>query len=384
MIPLHLLAFIFPFALLLLLRKPPHPYHSFAKELPFPPTIRRDAGVWKTNDDLSAAEFIPQNPPLHKPETAFVRQSDCQVYVTDCRGILWYLASNHSAFHPYAVPGGALLGGDVHQPSGALYVCDATRGLLFIPPDPSKAHTQIVASALSADPLDKITFCNDVHVAEDGKVYFTAASKLSVQQVMHKAVPDVMSTFVADAILGEASGRLLLYDPETRLTTQIADGLSFANGVAVHPSGQYALVVETSSFSIRKILLLGDTCGQKRTLTRIPGYGDGISYDAVADCFWVTLTSPITRLSYVIPYIPVFLRRLLIDIPLSGLIPKHSRSMIAAIDGNSGAVLTTFEGSVKKFGHLSAARRCKDDLWISLLTVNTIARLRISKKLRAK
>ena len=56
---------------------------------------------------------------------------------------------------------------------------------------------------------------------------------------------------------GEATGRLLRYDPATRRTTLIADNLYFPNGVAVAEDASFVLVVETINISVKRFWLKG-------------------------------------------------------------------------------------------------------------------------------
>ncbi|CAN8063534.1 unnamed protein product [Agarophyton chilense] len=364
-------------AVLWLVSKPLHPRPLFAHTPPTLPNVQYNQRIWTENSLLSSAVKLPLNPPLVSPETAFVRQSDCKVFVTDARGLIWTVAQNHSAYHLYAVTGGALLGAAVHPTSGALYVCDSSRGLLRVPPDPTKSHPQIVAPVLSSDPFDEITFCDDVHVASDGKVYFTSATKLVPQRQIHSRHYDTYSTYVADVLYGSPSGRVFMYDPETMQTTVIADGMAFANGIAVHPSGDYALVAESTTMKITKLHLRGDKCGVKETLVELPGFPDGVSYDAVGKRFWITLYGPPVFTSRLVPRAPVFLRRFAVNLPPNLLVPRKPASMVAAIDEQTGAVSVQFGDPSRQHGFVAAAHRCGDYLWLGILHGNTISRFQL-------
>ncbi|PXF49875.1 Protein STRICTOSIDINE SYNTHASE-LIKE 13 [Gracilariopsis chorda] len=374
---MNLLSFLLSSILLTWLyvtKKPTHPVEFFGHKPPSLARVEYDAGVWTANDILSTAVKIRHDPPLLSAETAFVRGSDCQVYATDARGIIWSLAKNHSSFTPYAVTGGTLLGGDVDTTSGALYVCDSTHGLLRVPPDPSQSHTELVSVALTSDPLNEITYCDDVHVSGDGKVYFTSASKLTPQRFMHSRVADTFATYVSDNILGSPSGRVLMYDPDKRETTQIAEGIAFANGIAVHPSGDYALVAESNTLKILKVWLRGNRRGTKETLVELPGIPDGVSYDAVGNRFWITLYAPVVPAALLVQRLPAFVRRILVDIPPRIISPSTPGSIVAAIDGDTGAVIEQFGDPSKQLGLVAAAHRCGDHLWLGILHGTSIAR----------
>lgn len=70
--------------------------------------------------------------------------------------------------------------------------------------------------------------------ASDGSVYFSDAST--------KFEND---KWVLDLLEAKPYGRLLKYDPITRKTTVLLDGLWFANGVALSPREDYIVICET-------------------------------------------------------------------------------------------------------------------------------------------
>lgn len=74
------------------------------------------------------------------------------------------------------------------------------------------------------------------------------------------------------ACQGEATGRLLRYDPVSRETRVLADGIWFANGVALSPDGSFVAVVETVGMRVKRVWLAGEKKGQVDILLdRLPG-----------------------------------------------------------------------------------------------------------------
>lgn len=70
--------------------------------------------------------------------------------------------------------------------------------------------------------------------ASDGSVYFSDAStKFEYDKL------------VLDLLEAKPYGRLLKYDPITRKTTVLLDGLWFANGVALSPREDYIVICES-------------------------------------------------------------------------------------------------------------------------------------------
>ena len=71
---------------------------------------------------------------------------------------------------------------------------------------------------------------------------------------------------------GEPTGRLLRYDPVSKETRVLADGIWFANGVALSRDGSFAAVVETVSMRVKRVWLAGEKKGQVDILLdRLPG-----------------------------------------------------------------------------------------------------------------
>lgn len=71
---------------------------------------------------------------------------------------------------------------------------------------------------------------------------------------------------------GQPTGRLLRYDPATRRTHVVADGIWFANGVALSRDGSYVAVVETVSMRVKRVWLTGEREGQVDVLLdELPG-----------------------------------------------------------------------------------------------------------------
>ncbi len=60
---------------------------------------------------------------------------------------------------------------------------------------------------------------------------------------------------------GGATGRLLKYDPASHTTMLLADGLWYANGVALSADESFVAVVETPSMRVSRYWLKGEKVG---------------------------------------------------------------------------------------------------------------------------
>ena len=81
-----------------------------------------------------------------------------------------------------------------------------------------------------------------------------------------------------DLLFGQATGRLLKWDPATGTTTTLLSGLWFANGVTLTHEGDAVLVAETFEFRVHKYFIRGPNAGTHYVWARdLPGTVDGVS-----------------------------------------------------------------------------------------------------------
>lgn len=204
--------------------------------------------------------------------------------------------------------------------AGALLVADAVTGLLSINP-----KGEIATLASESDGI-RFGCLNDLDVARDGSVYFTEASK---------KFP--MSQFTLDLLEHRPNGRLLAYDPKTKKSRTILDGIHFANGVAVSPDQSFVLVAETGKYRVIRVWLSGPKQGQSDVfLENLPGFPDGIASNG-KDKFWLALVAPRNKvLDKLLPY--PFLRKVIARLP-KFLQPKPARySFVLALDSTGQVV----------------------------------------------
>jgi sugar lactone lactonase YvrE len=157
-------------------------------------------------------------------------------------------------------------------PDGRLIVADSVKGLLSI--DPQGEVTTLVP-ARGDVPLG---FADDVAVASDGVIYFSdASSKFGHDE------------YLFDMLEGRPHGRLLRYDPASKETKVLLEGLYFANGVALSKDEDFLLLNETYRFRTRRYWLKGDRAGEHEVvLDQLPGYPDNVTA-APDGTFWLAL-----------------------------------------------------------------------------------------------
>ncbi|WVZ64787.1 hypothetical protein U9M48_014261 [Paspalum notatum var. saurae] len=199
---------------------------------------------------------------------------------------------------------GRPLGLQFHRQSGDLYYADAYLGLMRVGRRGGVAEA--VATEADGAPLN---FVNGVDVDQDtGHVYFTDSSA-TYQRRLQRPKPSIpfcpclinytfisCSDYIMISLTGDATGRLLRYDPATGGAAVLATGLSFPNGVAVSADGTHVVVAETTPCRLLRHWLRGPAAGTTEPFADLPGYPDnvrragaGADADAGHDYYWVAL-----------------------------------------------------------------------------------------------
>jgi len=233
-----------------------------------PPPVPPLTGPLAPNEDLRRAERFAVGQ-IDGPEDVAIDPQGRMIGAThDGKLVRVSLAG---AIDVLATTGGRPLG-LAWDGAGNLIVADAVKGLLSVDPD---GTVTTLATAAGGIPFG---FTDDVDVASDGRIYFSDAS-----------TKYGYGDHILDALEGQANGRLLRYDPATKTTTVLLDGLYFANGVALSRDEDYVLVVETYRHRIRRYWLKGDQAGHADLFaTNLPGYPDGVSSNG-RGTYWVAM-----------------------------------------------------------------------------------------------
>ncbi|HLU65493.1 MAG TPA: SMP-30/gluconolactonase/LRE family protein [Kofleriaceae bacterium] len=231
-----------------------------------------EAPDWPDNQRLAGAEVL--RPELIGPEAIAFDPSG--------RLVTGLLDGRVVAFDPAGGPveeiartGGRPLG-MAYGPDGRLYIADARRGLVAVSP---AGEVEVLATEHGGRPF---RFPDDVAVAADGTVYFTDASDRFG-----------LDDYVLDILEHRPRGRVLAYHPDRREVELVADQLYFANGIALGPDDAYLVVVETSSYRLRRVWLAGERRGQIDSLVdNLPGFPDNVRWSPERRVFWVAIGAP--------------------------------------------------------------------------------------------
>lgn len=243
-------------------------------------------------------------------------------------------------------------------PNGKLIVCDAKKGLLSV--DPTGAVT-VLATSAGGQPL---VFPNNLAVQRDGTVYFTDSSRRFPQ-----------SDYFGEVLAHDDGGRLLRYDPRTRSTTVMQDGLYFPNGVALSRDEDFLVVAEMNKYRLLRTWLKGPNQGKTDVLVdRLPGFPDNVSTDENGN-FWVGISglrSPV--LDKTLPH--PWARKLISLVPRAWL-PKPARHGFVVAFDPTGRVVQNLQDPSGRYADTTSAQPFGRDLFVSSLEESAIGRLRL-------
>jgi sugar lactone lactonase YvrE len=237
----------------------------------------QEAGPWKQNNKLSAAQLVTDAPQF--PE--FITfDKDGQLYTGDSDGKIYKVPfdaeGNPQKAQVFADTKGTP-NGLKFDAKGDLIVTDIKRGLLSINPSGS---IEVLADQVDGKP---IYLANELDIARDGSIYFSDTSNYG--RVTFREIAE-----------NKPHGRLLKYDPMTKQTTVLLEGLYFANGVALSADEDFVLVAESYHYQLTRYWLKGPKKGTSDIFAdNLAGFPDNITRDEQGH-FWVGIFT--TRLSF--------------------------------------------------------------------------------------
>ena len=253
-------------------------------------------------------------------------------------------------------------------PQGNLWVADAFQGILRIN---SQGEQQLMVSQFNGQPL---RYSNDLTFAANGLLYFTD----STQRFSAKSYGSTYKASLIDLMEHGSSGRVLEYNPATGGLRQLFSGLSFANGIAVDPQGQFLLVNETGAYRVWKHWLAGPKAGESEVLIdNLPGFPDNLYVGGVDGWgrirYWLGFTSPRLALVDAIADKP-FVRRMVQRLP-SFVRPKAQHyGHVIAISGE-GEVLANLQDPNAAYPLTTGVAETEHYLYISSLAAPVLARV---------
>ncbi|XP_045799910.1 protein STRICTOSIDINE SYNTHASE-LIKE 13-like [Trifolium pratense] len=257
---------------------------------------------------------------------------------------------------------GRPLGLRFDKENGDLYIADAYYGLLKVGPNGG------LATPLSTHVGGKpILFANDLDIHKNGSIFFTDTSK-RYNRVAHFFI----------LLEGEATGRLLRYDPPTKTTHVVLEGLAFPNGVQLSKDQSFLVFTETTNCRLMKLWMEGPKNGTVEHVADLPGFPDNVRMNEKGQ-FWVAIDCCRTGAQEVLSNNP-WLRSIYFRLPIRMMYLAKAMGMkmytvITRLDdnGNILEVLEDREGKVMKL--VSEVKEMNGKLWIGTVAHNHISTL---------
>jgi sugar lactone lactonase YvrE len=229
------------------------------------------------------------------PEHIVVR--DGWVYAAVASGAIVRMRPDGSVKEVVVSTGGRPLGFDFDA-QGAMIIADPMAGvhggLLRI--DLSAGAGKDARVDLLADQVDgePIRYADGVIVAKSGKIYFTDASR----RFGAKDWGGTFNASVLDIVEHQATGRLLEYDPATKATRVLMEGLCFPNGLALSADEQHLFLNETGAYRIWRVAVTAANISAAKPegaatvlLANLPGHPDNLMR-GLNGRIWVGLVKP--------------------------------------------------------------------------------------------
>ena len=236
------------------------------------PTAPGYVGTHTVNQKLSGLQLIDLHGEVGPEHIAF--GPDGKLYTTVASGNILRMNADGSGQEVFANTTGRVLG-FAFDAQGNLIAADAVKGLMSISPD---RKVSVLTDHVDGDP---IRYADAVVVARNGKMYFSDAST-------RFAPKDWGGTFEAsilDILEQSSTGRVLEFDPASKVTRVVARGLSFANGVALSQDEAHIFVNETGKYRVWKIAVAAQNVqvsvdsppnDAKVLFDNLPGYPDNL------------------------------------------------------------------------------------------------------------
>ncbi|MBB3036644.1 SMP-30/gluconolactonase/LRE family protein [Hoyosella altamirensis] len=236
-----------------------------------------------------------------------------------------------------------------------LVVCASDKGLLRVEIETGN-YTVLTESVDGV----KVRACNNAAVASDGTIYFSDSS-----------TDFDIPSWRREMILKRGSGRLIRRDLDGSAQV-IADGLQFANGVALSADETTVFVAETTTRSLRKVSLTGTDAGAVTVVCDdLPGYPDNCSTGSDG-LIWIALPNPEKRVLSYLHQAPVLARTLVSRLPES-LMPGPSDTVAVVAVNDSGEIVRRYAGAIRDFPMLTSVREYDGRLWFGSLEAYGVA-----------
>lgn len=225
-------------------------------------------GAFEKNGALDSVTLLDLGGYSH-PETVLVR--DGWIYISVKDGVLLRMREDGSELTKLLDTGGCLLGFDFDAEAKLIVAdCDyhGTGAVLRVTDDGSGSHEVLMSRETGME----LYYPNGFAIGSDGTIYLTDSSS-----AFPPAKYDGSSSLAAanEGMMHSCTGRVIVRDPDTGEASVLADGLAFANGLALSADERSLYVCETYAYAVDRIDL--ETGELHPFLTNLPGFPDNLT-----------------------------------------------------------------------------------------------------------
>jgi sugar lactone lactonase YvrE len=318
-----------------------------------PPPAPALAGVLAPNEALRDAALLAEGRVSGPEDLAF--DADGRLYAATSDGKVERVGAD-GGVSDFADTKGRPLGLRF-DPDGRLVVCDAARGLLSI--EPTGRVTELAREGGGAP----FGLPDNLDVARDGTVYFSDATVRSLQE-----------DYRLDLLEGKPHGRLLRYDPRTKVVDVLLAGLYFANGVALSRDEDFVVVGETYRYRLTRYWLKGEKAGTSDVFAdNLPGFPDNIDGNRKGS-FWVAIFTVRSRAADELMPRP-WAKAMLAKLPPSVWPKPEPYGLVLEIDEAGRILRSLHDPGGRRVSHLTSARERDGQLYLGNLDQRWIGRV---------
>ncbi len=316
-------------------------------------------GDFEINQKLKSFDKLTMGD-MSGPEAA-VQSPDGSLISATHEGWLMRWDDDQTVGVPFAEVGGRPLGIDFDA-AGNLWIANAYTGLMKL-----SATGDLTTVVTEVDGV-AVRYADDVAIAPNGKIYFSDAST-------RFAAADYDSTLAAsllDILEHSDNGRVIEYDPASNIARTVMSGLTFSNGVAADPAGQFILVAETGEYRVWKHWISGAQAGKSEVIIdNLPGFPDNVHLGKNGR-YWIGITSPRSQILDDLAGEP-FWRKVIQRLPEAMRPNVLPYGMVVAIDAN-GKVLENLQAPNGEAYATTGVAETDDYIYVTSLTAPFLAR----------
>ncbi len=323
------------------------------------PADRGHVEPYSDANRLRAAKLLPLGE--HEGPEDVALGADGKLYISTADGRILRMNQDGSNVEIFAETGGRPLGLEFDADNNLL-VANAYLGVQRIDPD---GRVELLFDSIGDS---KLVYTDDIAIAADGRIFVSDATT----RFAPGEHGGTYAASVLDLIEHGDSGRIIEFDPDTRSTRLFADGLSFANGVAVSSDQAYLLVVETGAYRIWRYPLAANGATRELVVDNLPDFPDNLN-NGLQGRIWVGLISPRDPLLDQLTGWPL-LRNMILRLPDAMRPGARPHSHVIAITV-AGDVLMDLQGDTGAPPSLTGVLETRSALYLTSLFGQHLGRL---------